>query len=115
MRHRKNTGRVLAGILAVGFFVSSMPSAVYAVESESATAIAAEQEEPVSEESGEEAGQESVGTDFVEENEPEAGEESADLTDITPEEEEKGKQEETVLDSGQTEEDDEVRNGGVRK
>ena len=108
MRRRKNTGRVLAGILAVGLLVSSMPSAVYAVESESDTAVVVEQEETVPEENGEEAGQGSAGTDLVEKNEPEAEEESADSTDTTPEEEGKGKQEESATDSEQTEGDDEA-------
>lgn len=133
MRRRKNMGRVLAGILAVGLLVSSMPSAVYATENESGTDVVAEREEPVLEENGEEAGQESAGTESAGNEVAEAGIENADQleegkdsaepaqgeeddksgeetvgsADTMPEEDKEG-QEEIGTDSGQTEENDEA-------
>ena len=108
MGHRKNVGRALAGILAVGMLVSSMPSAVYAVENENSAAVVEEQRTVTLEEEAKEAGvekvsvgkgetevgQESAGTEAFGNEEAEAGKGTAAPADTIPkEEEDKGEQE----------------------
>ncbi|MBD5503301.1 MAG: hypothetical protein HDR09_06015 [Lachnospiraceae bacterium] len=81
MRRRKNVGRILAGILAVGLLVSSMPSAVYASENESGAAVFIEQEENVSEETEEESSDQTKSP----ENSTEDAENTGENTENLPE------------------------------